>query len=435
MSRPWIPKTCFIAVACLAAIPLAADAQQPPAAAPADVVLPAPVPSAEQGQYFVLEAPAPQPAVPLARIAAAPDEAEFFLAQAAAPAAAARLRIVQAQDEATAVAGGEFWIGVQLEPLPELVKSQLQLERGMVVVHVFDDSPAAKAEFKVNDIILRAGDQDIKEPQDLIHAVNEAKDKELAIRVLRGGSETTLKVTPAKRQPDRVEVQVSPDTPHAEVVQALEELYKRMPDGDVRLFAVRPGGVLTYAHGGKFPGNLEVTIEKRGDKPATIRVKRIREGEDQTWEVTEDKIGELPEDVRPHVQQLLGGQALASPRHLQLRIEEARARAVDQANKAQAQMRQAHEQLDRTLKEYRVRVQPAAPGAVPGAAFPVPAPPTAFQPLSSARVTVAGDARIMSKLDEILRRLDKPQSDALQRLEKEVQRLRKDLDNLRQEKK
>ena len=434
MSCSWIPKTSFIAVACLAAIPLAADAQQQPPAAPADVVVPAPVPSAEQGQYFVLEAPAPQPAAPLARIAAAPDEAEFFLAQAAAPAAAARLKIVQAQDEATAVAGGEFWIGVQLEPLPELVKSQLQLERGMVVVQVFVDSPAAKAEFKVNDIILRAGDKDIKEPQDLIHAVNEAKDKELAIRVLRGGSETTLKVTPAKRQPDRVEVQVSPDTPHAEVVQALEELYKRTPDGDVRLFAVRPGGVLAYAHAGKFPGNLEVTIEKRGDKPATIRVKRIQEGEDQTWEVTEDKIGELPEDVRPHVQQLLGGQALASPKHLQLRIEEARVRAVDQA-RAQAQMRQAHEQLDRTLKEYRVRVQPAAPGAVPGADSPVPAPPIAVQPITSARVTGAGDGRIMSKLDEILRRLDKPQSDALQRLEKEVQRLRKDLDDLRQEKK
>jgi hypothetical protein len=324
--------------------------------------------------------------------------------------------------------------------MPELVKSQLRLERGMVVVQVFDDSPAAKAEFKVNDIILRAGDKDIVQPEDLIHVVGEAKDKQLGIRVLRGGSETTIEVTPAKRQPDRVELHVTPETPHADVVARLEELYKRTPDGDVRLFALRPGGVFAYAGAAKFPGNLEVTIEKRGDKPATIRVKRIQDGKDQTWEVTEDKVGELPEDIRPHVQQMLGGQALAPPQQLGLRIVEAQARARDQAAQAQAKVREAQDQLDRTLKEYRVRVRPQPPGvgafpqppgAAPGAAV---APPTPAPPIAVYRAAAGGDA-VQTKLDEILRRLDSPQGDAMKRLEEEVRRLRKDLEELRQEKK
>src|SRR6186713_1671144 len=44
-----------------------------------------------------------------------------------------------------------FWIGVQLEPPTEIVKQQLNLEGGMVAVHVFEGSPAEKAGLKTND--------------------------------------------------------------------------------------------------------------------------------------------------------------------------------------------------------------------------------------------------------------------------------------------
>ncbi|MEX2027108.1 MAG: PDZ domain-containing protein, partial [Pirellulaceae bacterium] len=192
---------------------------------------------------------------------------------------------------ADAHAAGEHWIGVQLEPLPELLVSQMKLERGMVVVQVIDNSPAAKAELKVNDLILRAGDMDVKGPQDLIAAVNGAKDQELAIVLLRDGSERTVKVTPAKRQAEEFELRVSPETPHATVVKALDELYTKTPHGAVRLLAVRPGGVFAYAASGTaLPKNLEVRIEKRGEEAAKIHVRRIQDGNDQTWDVTEDKL-------------------------------------------------------------------------------------------------------------------------------------------------
>ena len=421
MSRSLIPRLCLLAVACLATVawpaaPLAAQ-EQPPDAASADILVPAPIAAPQPRDYFLFRAPAPADA-PQVLLPGGADEGTFFLAQAAAPAPSPAIRVVQAQPDAASVAGGEYWIGVQLEPLPELVKSQLKLERGMVVVHVFEDSPAAKAEFRVNDILLRAGDKDIKEPTDLIQAVNDAKEKELVITALRSGTETTLKVAPARRQTERFELKVSPETPHVEVVKALEELHRQAPDGDVRLFALRPGGVYARTRVAKFPSNLEVTIEKRGDKPATIRVKRIQEGEDNTWEVTEDKLGELPEEIRGHVQQMLSGdQQQAMPQALRVRIEEAH----QQADRARANMHKAEE----TLKEYRVRVQPPT-----GAAQPQPM----LQPRSIGAYP-PGDSSVQAKLDAILKKLDQTQSEALQELRNEVKQLRRELEELRQGKK
>ncbi|HEX5102777.1 MAG TPA: hypothetical protein VFV87_03150, partial [Pirellulaceae bacterium] len=51
----------------------------------------------------------------------------------------------------------------------------------------------------------------------------------------------------------------------------------------------------------EFPKDLTVRITKEGDQPTKIHVKRG----DQEWEVKEDKLSELPDDVRPHVQKLL----------------------------------------------------------------------------------------------------------------------------------
>lgn len=449
MSRLWIRRLRCLALVGLAALPIAAFSQDAPSR-PTDILVPARVgeppadvlvvrsAAAAPQETFELAVAAPQgesqgvfafiPNGVLAPPAATAPRAQppqLYFTQGAAPPIEVRARLEEAP-------AGEYWIGVQLEPLPELITSQLKLERGMAVVHVFEDSPAAKAEFKTNDIVLRAGENDIKEPQDLVAAVSDAKEKELSVIVLRSGTETTLKVTPAKRQADHLKVQVSPETPHADVVRALERLYQKAPDGDVRLFAVRPGGVFAYAQEAKFPSDLEVTIEKHGDQPAKIRVKR----EDKTWETTDDKLGELPEDIRAHVQQLLGGQPPAGRQVLGLRLEAARREAGAQMEKAQAQARDAQKRSEETLREYRLRVQPVPP--VPAGVVPHPQPPVA--PPVSARATrvlvgPGGEAGIQAKLDAILKKLDQPQNDALQRLQADVEKLRKQVEDLRQDKK
>jgi len=58
-------------------------------------------------------------------------------------------------------------------------------------------------------------------------------------------------------------------------------------------------GISPHLH---LPSDLTVTITKEGDKPAQVTVQR----KDEQWEVTEDELDELPADVRPHVERMLG---------------------------------------------------------------------------------------------------------------------------------
>ena len=46
---------------------------------------------------------------------------------------------------------------------------------------------------------------------------------------------------------------------------------------------------------------MSISIHKSDDEPTKITVKR----DGETWEVTEDNLDELPEDVRGHVKQML----------------------------------------------------------------------------------------------------------------------------------
>src|SRR6185436_7849933 len=75
-------------------------------------------------------------------------------------------------------------------------------------------------------------------------------------------------------------------------------------DDALSLFFARPGVVAPSINVFKrndLPKNMSIRIAKEGNKPAKIYVKK----DDQEWEVTDDKLGDLPEEVRPHVQQFL----------------------------------------------------------------------------------------------------------------------------------
>jgi serine protease Do len=50
------------------------------------------------------------------------------------------------------------------------------------------------------------------------------------------------------------------------------------------------------------PENLSITISKKGEEPTKIVVTR----DDDVWELTEQDLRELPDEVRPHVERMLG---------------------------------------------------------------------------------------------------------------------------------
>ena len=117
----------------------------------------------------------------------------------------------------------DYYIGVALGELPEVAKTHLKLDHGLVIDDVIADSPAAKAEFKVQDILIRADEQDIAQSADIIKAVDKAKQREMRVIVLRDGKELTLKVTPTKRP-----------GPEPSEVRKVETLETRVPESAIK---------------------------------------------------------------------------------------------------------------------------------------------------------------------------------------------------------
>jgi len=213
---------------------------------------------------------------------------------------------------------GEYWIGVHLGEVPQIAKSQLKLDHGLTTIAVMPDGPARKAGIEPHDILLRVGDKKLSEPMELVRAVNDAKDQKIALTLLRGGKEQTLEVQPEKRpQPEtgeepvaRVMALTDGQGSHelAQLERALRDLQVAGPqEGGVGLWFVRPPiwastDARVTVKVAELPEDVHLTIQKKGREPAHVIVKRG----DKSWEATEGKLDELPEDVREPVARLLG---------------------------------------------------------------------------------------------------------------------------------
>lgn len=179
------------------------------------------------------------------------------------------------------------WLGLECAPLGDALRSHLKAPegQGLLVVNVVPDSPAEK-KLQPHDVLLSAGGAPLSDIGDLLEAVEKSKDAELEFELIRGGETITVGVQPAERP------------------KGLAGPWGRQG----RLQIIRPGMILSP--GGvqifvsptvpAFRGGLSVVIKKTGDGPATITVQRG----DQKWEVSEEELDELPEDVRTQVQRL-----------------------------------------------------------------------------------------------------------------------------------
>ncbi len=203
----------------------------------------------------------------------------------------------------------EFWIGVECSPADDALRAQLGLKegQGLVANHVVPEGPAAKAGIQRFDVLLSANDKPLGDVSDLVGAIEAAKEKEVSLKLIRGGKPQNVTVVPAKRAEGNVRALL----PHGEW-QARDWLPRQLrpwnyageplqfrfihppavlpPDAEVRIEAM--------------PGNMSVTIAKKGNEPAKITVKR---GEKEWKDVSEYQLDDLPGDVRPHVERMLRG--------------------------------------------------------------------------------------------------------------------------------
>jgi hypothetical protein len=326
-----------------------------------------------------------------------------------------------AEDEAPPQS--DYYIGIALGELPEEAKTQYKLEHGLVVDDVIEGSPAAKAEFKSQDILIRAGETKIEKPADILKAVDEAKDKEMRIIVLRDGKELALQVTPAKRpKPEGAAEEAVPARLRELSIKKIEEALRELKGEGRATQALE----LHFAHPGvvpqralavrllELPKNMKISITRDGDGPSKIHVER----DGKEWDATSDKLGDLPEDVRSQVEQMLN--TVIRP------MLATRARALVVGGP-----KNAYSYSPGTPGVPAVVPLPAAP-ATP-VAPPMPAAPAtpAVSRIHAYRV-VEKESSLESKVDQILKKLNAGDDDkSLEKLRDEVERLRKEVDALK----
>jgi hypothetical protein len=97
-----------------------------------------------------------------------------------------------------------YMIGVFCEPVPEMLRSQLDLSAGvgLMVKRVQDGSPAASAGLEKYDILLYADDQSLSAVADLTNVVNETggQGQPFTLTVVRGGEEIPIELTATERE-------------------------------------------------------------------------------------------------------------------------------------------------------------------------------------------------------------------------------------------
>lgn len=93
-------------------------------------------------------------------------------------------------------AGGNRQIGIGVYPITKQLGERFGVDGGVMVNNVRDDSPAAKAGVKAGDIIIEIDGKAVKGTMDVVRAVNEKKEGDVTLTLMRDRNRQTVTVTP-----------------------------------------------------------------------------------------------------------------------------------------------------------------------------------------------------------------------------------------------
>jgi hypothetical protein len=320
------------------------------------------------------------------------------------------------------VTESKYWIGVVCDAIDDVLKAQLGVDAGLVVQDVVADGPASKAGVKKYDVLVDLEGQKLSSVEALVDAVEARGEKEAKVYFYRQGKEGTITITPAARP--------KPEGAKAADIEAINKqlhLKLRAVDDENKAFEmmiVRPG-MAVPAHALKLPDDVTIKFTKKGDKPGEIEVKR---GE-KVWKATEDKLDELPDDLRPHVEAMRG----AGGREIHGGMFSL---PVQAAPAARETARMAIRAIPPGVTPHVVMSRPVPP--TPGSASMPPmggmkpqpvAPPVAVY---AARTHGGSElAEVNAKLDALLKAVKG--KNEVEKLQDEVERLRRDVDSLQRQ--
>jgi serine protease Do len=92
--------------------------------------------------------------------------------------------------------GSRRQIGVGVTPLTKQLAEHFNVDGGVLINNVRENSPAAKSGLRAGDIIVEAEGTPIKNDNDLIRAIGDNKDGSVSIIFVRQGGRQTVNITP-----------------------------------------------------------------------------------------------------------------------------------------------------------------------------------------------------------------------------------------------
>jgi len=123
------------------------------------------------------------------------------------------------------------YLGVSTSELDEAMKTALDLEHGVLVEKVYEDSPAEKADIKIGDVILEIDEDKITDYKTLKNIVKDKPNNKVKMKIYRSKKSITKNVVLGERTKTRISFDI--DIPDMEELKELlckgsEELKEQM---------------------------------------------------------------------------------------------------------------------------------------------------------------------------------------------------------------
>jgi C-terminal processing protease CtpA/Prc len=124
------------------------------------------------------------------------------------------------------------YLGVSTHGLSEAMRIALNIDHGVIVERVHEDSPAEKAGVKVGDIITKIDDDLVNDYKTLKRAVAARPNERVSMTIYRRGKKLSKAFTLGEREASKLKLEMDiPDIPDfkitvntEEIEQAIEEI-------------------------------------------------------------------------------------------------------------------------------------------------------------------------------------------------------------------
>ena len=123
------------------------------------------------------------------------------------------------------------YLGVSTGRLSEAVKIALNIDHGVIIERIHDESPAQEAGLEVGDVIMEIDKTNISSYKDLKKTVAKRPNERVSMSILRKGKQMSKRITLGEREMSKLKMEIDiPEIPDFKVILDTEELRKHVDD-------------------------------------------------------------------------------------------------------------------------------------------------------------------------------------------------------------